>query len=102
MAGAAWAQPAPRPPNVVFILVDDLRWDELGCMGHPVVRTPHIDRLAREGAAFSNAFHTTPLCSPSRACFLTGQYAHTNGIVDNTARSSDRLAIFPSTLQRAG
>ena len=101
---SAWAQPARRPPNIVFILVDDLRWDELSCAGHPVVRTPHIDRLAREGAIFHNAFHTTPLCSPSRACFLTGQYAHAHGIVDNTARNeqSKRLVTFPRLLHDAG
>ena len=93
-----------QPPNVVFILVDDLRWDELGAAGHPVVKTPNIDRLAREGALFQNSFVTTPLCSPSRASFLTGQYARTHGIVDNTNRSaaSHRLTTFPLLLQRAG
>ena len=101
---AAAAQLAPRPPNILFVLVDDLRWDELGCAGHPVVKTPQIDRLARDGAIFRNAFHTTPLCSPSRACFLTGQYAHTHGIVDNTARNeqSRRLVTFPRLLHEAG
>lgn len=95
---------AAQPRNVVFVLVDDLRWDELGAAGHPVVRTPHIDRLAREGALFRNAFVTTPLCSPSRASFLTGQYARTHGIIDNTNRSaaSHRLTTFPLLLQRAG
>src|SRR6185369_1469768 len=71
-------------PNIIFVLVDDLRWDDLGCTGHPFSKTPHIDRLAREGATFRNAFATTPLCSPSRASILTGQYAHSHGIVDNT------------------
>ncbi len=56
-------------PNIVFILMDDVRWDELGCAGHPWARTPNIDRIAREGAQFQNAFMTTPLCSPSRASF---------------------------------
>src|SRR4029078_13691197 len=74
---------APRP-NIIFILMDDLRWDELGCTGHPFVRTPHIDRIAREGALFKNAFATTPLCSPSRASILTGLYPHTHGVTDNT------------------
>ena len=92
----------PRRPNVVVVLVDDMRWDDFGAAGHPFIETPNIDRLAREGTRFLNAFATTPLCSPSRACFLTGQYAHTNGIVDNTARRSDHLAVFPSALQRAG
>ncbi len=93
-----------QPPNVVFILVDDLRWDELGAAGHTIVKTPHIDRLAHEGALFQNAFVTTPLCSPSRASFLTGQYARTHGIIDNTNRSADshRLSTFPMLLQHAG
>ena len=90
-------------PNIVFILVDDLRWDELGCAGHPYVKTPNIDRLAREGALFRNAFMTTPLCSPSRASFLTGQFAHTHGITDNVDRSaaSHRLVTFPFLLHQA-
>lgn len=100
---AASTRGAERP-NFVFILVDDLRWDEIGAAGHSVVRTPNIDRLAREGALFRNAFVTTPLCSPSRASFLTGQYAHTHGIRDNTNRAaaSHRLVTFPLLLQRAG
>src|SRR5215831_21134007 len=64
---------AVRRPNIVFILVDDLRWDELRCTGHPFAISPNADRLAREGADFQNAFATTPRCSPSRASFLTGK-----------------------------
>ncbi|MCI0486328.1 MAG: sulfatase [Blastocatellia bacterium] len=91
-------------PNIVFILIDDLRWDELGYAGHPFIKTPNIDRIAREGALFRNAFITTPLCSPSRASFLTGQYAHTHGITDNVDRSaaSHNLATFPLLLHRSG
>jgi len=94
----------PPGPNIVFILTDDVRWDDLVCAGHPFSRTPHIDRLAREGVRFANAFATTPLCSPSRATFLTGLYPHTHGITDNTDRSaaSHKLATFPQSLQRAG
>src|SRR5437762_12776517 len=80
------AAEAASRPNIVFILVDDLRWDALGCAGHPFVKTPNIDRIAREGVLFRNFFITTPLCSPSRASFLTGQYVHTHGIRDNTNR----------------
>jgi N-acetylglucosamine-6-sulfatase len=100
---AAAAQPAGRP-NVVFVLVDDLRFDELGCTGHPFAETPHADRLAREGAVFRNAFAATPLCSPSRASFLTGQYPHEHGIIDNTDRSarSHALVTWPRRLHDAG
>lgn len=95
--------PSPRP-NIVVVLVDDLRWDDLGCTGHPFVKTPHIDRVAREGALFRNAFAATPLCSPSRASFLTGLHAAAHGITDNTARNeqSRRLVTFPRLLHDAG
>ncbi len=97
------AAPAPRP-NIVFVLVDDLRFDELACTGHPFAQTPHADRLAREGALFTNAFAATPLCSPSRASFLTGQHPHTHGIIDNTDRSplSHKLVTWPRLLHDAG
>ena len=99
MAGAQAAR-----PNIVVILMDDLRWDELHCTGHPFALTPNLDRIAAEGATFTNAFVTTALCSPSRACFLTGQYAHTHGITDNTDRSpaSHRLPTFPRALHDNG
>jgi N-acetylglucosamine-6-sulfatase len=87
-------------PNLVVILVDDLRWDELGCTGHPFAATPNIDRIAREGILFGNAFCTTPLCSPVRASLLTGLYTHRHGILDNINRSeqSHRLLTFPRVL----
>lgn len=91
-------------PNIIVVLVDDMRWDEYGLGGHNYIKTPNIDRVAREGANFKNAFTTTPLCSPSRASFLTGQYAHTNGITDNLARNerSHQLETFPKTLNANG
>lgn len=93
-----------KRPNMVVILVDDMRWDEYGEAGHNYVKTPNIDRIVKEGACFVNAFATTPLCSPSRASFLTGQYAHTNGIIDNTARNeqSHGLNTFPKQLNNNG
>ncbi len=93
-----------KRPNMVVILVDDMRWDEYGAAGHNFLKTPNIDRMAKEGASFVNAFATTPLCSPSRASFLTGQYPHTNGIIDNTARNkqSHELNTFPKQLHSKG
>ena len=95
---------ADSRPNIVFILVDDLRWDELHCTGHPFAQSPNADRLAREGANFRNAFAVTPLCSPSRASFLTGQYPHRHGIIDNTDRSraSHELVTWPRILHDKG
>src|ERR1700721_495850 len=74
--GSSWARIAGElvRPNIVFVLIDDLRYDDLGISGPSWIRTPNIDRLAREGVWFENAFVTSPLCSPSRGCFLTGQY----------------------------
>lgn len=101
---AGRAKAAPSRPNIVVIVVDDMRFDEYGAGGHPYLVTPHIDALAAGGATFSNAYHTTPLCSPNRACILTGQYASRHGIVDNTSRSyaSHGLRTFARELQRAG
>lgn len=79
-AGAAQAQqaaPAQRP-NILFILTDDQRWDAVGYV-NPIVRTPHIDSLAREGVCFRNAFVTTPISAASRASLLTGMYERTHG-----------------------
>jgi N-acetylglucosamine-6-sulfatase len=56
-----------KRPNFIVILIDDLRYDEFGAGGHPYMKTPHIDRIAHEGAIFERAFHTTPICSPNRA-----------------------------------
>jgi arylsulfatase A-like enzyme len=91
-------------PNLLVILIDDLRFDETAASGHPYMKSPHIDRLAHEGAMFANAFHTTPLCSPNRASILTGQYASRHGIIDNVGREamSHRLANYHLALQRLG
>ena len=103
-APAARAVEILSKPNIIFILVDDLRWDALGCMGHPFVKTPNIDRIAREGALFKNFFVSIPLCAPSRGSFLTGQYPHTHGVIDNSDHSalSHTLITFPRLLHDAG
>jgi len=90
------------PPNMVFILTDDHRWDALSTMGHPFLQTPNLDRLADEGILFENAFVTTSLCSPSRASFLTGQYAHTHGVVTNHTPWDNRNVTFLEQLHAAG
>ena len=93
-----------KRPNFIVILIDDLRHDEFGAGGHPYMKTPHIDRIAREGALFERAFHTTPICSPNRASIMTGQYASRHGIIDNVARDamSHRLPNYHLELQRLG
>jgi arylsulfatase A-like enzyme len=64
----------PRRPNVIVILADDLGYSDLACYGNPVVKTPHLDALARQGVRFTQAYSTAPICSPSRAGLLTGRY----------------------------
>jgi arylsulfatase A-like enzyme len=92
----------PTRPNILFILLDDLRWDSLGYAGHPHIKTPNIDRIANEGVNFKNAFSTTSLCSPSRASLLTGLYAHKHGVTNNFTELPASVNNFPRVLQDAG
>ncbi len=100
---SASAQP-PKRPNVLVLLTDDQRWDTLGCMGHPVLKTPNIDRLAAEGVTFDNAFVTTAICCVSRASFITGRYAHHHRVGDfSTPLQPEVLAdSYPAIFKRAG
>jgi len=92
-----------RRPNFVFFLIDDMRHDVMSCAGHPFVRTPNIDRIARGGVRFTNAFVTISLCAPSRACFLTGAYAHRNGVATNEGQGiRPDHPTFAQILQKAG
>lgn len=95
---------AERPPNLLFLLTDDHRWDALGCMGNPVLRTPHIDSLAHSGTLFRNAFVTTSICCASRATLLTGQYARRHGVHDfATPFTASQLdETYPDLLRGAG
>jgi arylsulfatase A-like enzyme len=70
-------------PNLIIIYPDQLRADAMGCAGNSVIKTPHFDRLAREGVQFNNAFVAFPLCAPFRASLYTGKYPHTNGMYAN-------------------
>ena len=104
LAGPGWAAPetpAERPRNIIFILTDDQRFDELGFI-NPVLDTPNMDQLAAQGVHFQNTFVTTALCSPSRATILTGQYMHSHGVVDNNQPAKEGTVYFPSYLQQAG
>src|SRR3954470_12378913 len=79
--GHATAAPAPRP-NIVVLLTDDLGYGDLGCFGHPVIKTPHLDRLAKTGLKLTSYYAPAPVCSPSRAGFLTGRVPNRAGIND--------------------
>jgi arylsulfatase len=104
-SGAAAALPlraAPARPNILFVMVDEMRWDALGCEKHPVVSTPNLDRLAREGVRFTNSYTVSPVCSPSRACVFTGRYAHVHGVTMNGVPAHNGEIFLPSVLRHHG
>ena len=98
------AVPRGRRPNFIFLLGDDLAQSEVGCYGNPLIQTPSIDRMAAEGVLFENAFVTTSICAPNRACILAGQHQRTTGIKDFakpfTPEQIDRT--YPLLLKQAG
>ncbi len=104
------AEAAPPRPNFLFIYTDDQRWDAMSVVQReqgdrarfPWFQTPNMDRLAAEGVRFLNAFVVNALCSPSRACFLTGRYSHHNGIANNRTPFDERSATHASLLRQAG
>ena len=92
-----------KPKNILVILTDDHRYDAMGFMkAQDFGETPTLDRLAREGIHFRNAFVTTALCSPSRASIFTGLYAHQHRVVDNNHPIPPGLTYYPEYLQAAG
>ena len=92
----------PDRPNIVIITMDQLRWDALGCAGNPVVQTPNIDRLAREGARCEHFFVQSPVCQPSRATMFTGRYPRAHGVKWNWHNLPDRESTIAGTLSGAG
>jgi N-acetylglucosamine-6-sulfatase len=94
----------PGRRNVVFVLSDDHRYDFMRFMptAPQFLETPHMDRMARQGAHLANAFVSTSLCSPSRASILTGQYMHHHRVVDNQRPEPEETVFFPQYLQTAG
>lgn len=88
----------PRRPNILLVQSDQHRWDCLGVSGHPLVRTPHLDRLAREGTRFTHAFTPSPICSPSRASLLTGTWPHRHRClsIPNAETYQPALASLPT------
>ena len=97
--GAASAQ---GRPNVLFIMSDDHAEQAISAYGSELIETPNIDRLAREGMLFRNAFVTNSICGPSRAVLLSGKYSHLNGLRDNRDEFDGSQQTFPKLLQKAG
>ena len=94
---------AAEKPNLILFISDDVSWNDHGCYGNKVVRTPVIDRLAARGLRFDQAFLTASSCSPSRSSIITGRYPHNNGKAAELHQPiSANLAWFPAMMKTAG
>src|SRR4051794_36098195 len=115
LAGLALAAPPVvaqdvKRPNFLFVYTDDQRYDAMGVVQaeqgekgrFPWFKTPNMDRLARGGVRFRNAFVVNSLCAPSRASFLTGCYGHVNGVVNNHTPFPAENVTFATLLRKAG
>lgn len=101
-AAAAFQPSSPSKPNILFLMADQHRGDCLSSDGHPAVRTPNLDRLAREGARFRHAYSATPTCTPARACLLTGMNPWNHGML-GYSRVAERYPVeMPRLMKAAG
>ncbi|MCD2422226.1 sulfatase [Niabella pedocola] len=91
-----------QPPNIIFIIGDDINWDDLGCYGNKHIKTPNLDQLAADGARFDHFFVTASSCSPSRTSILTGRYPHNTGAAELHTPLPAELSYFPEQLRNAG
>ncbi|HID08446.1 MAG TPA: hypothetical protein EYP10_15015, partial [Armatimonadetes bacterium] len=97
------AQPKrPKRPNILFIITDQQRKDAMGAYGNTILRTPNMDRIAREGIRFENFFIASFPCSPSRASFLTGLHHHSHGVISNNLVLNPKLPNLGQLLSDAG
>lgn len=100
-AGALAAAGSSRP-NILFIMVDEMRADAMSSEKHPVAETPNLDRLARQGIRFANACTVAPVCSPARASAFTGRYADVHGVTANGIPANNGEIFLPSILKHYG
>jgi arylsulfatase A-like enzyme len=104
-SAAAPNRGAAARPNIIFLLADDQRADSLSSAGHPYSQTPNIDRLARDGVTFTNAFTVQPICAPSRFAFLSGQYERVSGLGFNSPYQVSQAQwhrTYPALLRESG
>ncbi|WP_298869366.1 sulfatase-like hydrolase/transferase [uncultured Gimesia sp.] len=98
-------EPPPKPPkrpNIVFLLSDDQRPDTIGALGNPVIKTPHLDQLVKQGTSFTRAVCANPICTPSRAEILTGVSGFHNGSLDFGKPIKKELPTWATTMHNAG
>lgn len=91
-----------KQPNFLFIMTDQQRADYLGCMGHPLLRTPHIDRIADKGTKFNRFYVSNPVCMPNRAVFMTGRLSSVNGVRQNGNDLPQHMTTFVQVLKAGG
>ena len=100
------AETDSQKPNIVVIVTDDMGYGDLGCQGHPRIKTPSLDRMAREGVRFTSFYSGAPICSPSRAALFTGRHPYRVGIRDWIDRGADPNISShfrrPAVLDQAG
>ncbi len=89
-------------PHIVFIIADDIGWDDLSCYGHPTISTPNIDKIAQEGIRFDQMFLTASSCSPSRCSFISGRYPHNTGAAELHTPLPDNIPTIASVLKDVG
>jgi len=89
-------------PNFIFIITDDISVNDVGCYGNSAIRTPNIDRLAREGVRFENTYLTASSCSPSRCSIITGRYPHNTGAPELHTKLPAGQPMFPESLRNSG
>ena len=102
VAAAGNPSKAKTPPNILIVIADDLHWSDMGCMGNDQVRTPNIDRLAKEGMAFDAAFTSTAMCSPTRQQLLTGLWPVRSGAWPNHSGVYKGVRSLPTHLNQLG
>src|SRR4051794_31293414 len=93
---------AERKPNILFLVADEFRHDCLGVAGHPIVKTPSFDKLAREGVRLTRAYVASPVCSPSRATLFTGRYPQVHGVTRNNLPFAPGEVVLPEILHAEG
>ena len=91
-----------KRPNILLLMTDQQRWDAVGANGNPEIKTPHLDRMASQGASFDHFFVQNPVCMPSRVSMLTGQYCSTLRIFQNGAPVPEDTVTLPMLLGNYG
>ncbi len=98
----AKADPPSTRPNIIYIIGDDISAEDIGCYGNAKIRTPNIDRMAKEGIKFTNFYLTASSCSPSRTSILTGRYPHNTGAAELHTALPAHLEYFPELMKKSG